>query len=109
MSISARIKEARKRLSLTQEELADKIGITKGAIANYENGVSTPKIEILYSLMNILEIDANYLFDYIPRGEVKFSEHERNLIIAYRNKPEMQPAVDTLLGLTPAIPEAKNA
>jgi transcriptional regulator with XRE-family HTH domain len=34
--IGKRIKEARLNLGLTQEELAEKIGVTKGAIANYE-------------------------------------------------------------------------
>lgn len=109
MSIASRIKEARKRLSLTQEELADKIGVTKGAIANYENGVSTPKIEIMFSLMRALDIDANYLFDYVPVGGFKLSDREMNLVIAYRSRPDMQPAVDTLLGLAPTSSLPKKA
>lgn len=62
MSIGSRIKEARNRQKLTQEELAKQIGVTKGAIANYENGVSTPKIELLYKLFIALNCDANYLY-----------------------------------------------
>lgn len=109
MSIAARIKEARKRMSLTQEELANIIGVTKGAIANYENGVSTPKLDIMFSLMRALEIDANYLFDYVPVGALKLSDHELNLIIAYRSHPEMQAAVNTLLGLPAANVKLNNA
>lgn len=62
MSIGSRIKEARKHKNWTQEELSIKIGVTKGAIANYENQVSTPKIEILFKLMQVLEVDANYIY-----------------------------------------------
>ena len=62
MSIGSRIKEARKTLNLTQEDLATIIGVTKGAIANYENEVSIPKIELLLKLMEALQVDANYLY-----------------------------------------------
>ena len=43
MGIGKRIKEARNALNMTQEELAKKLGVTKGAIANYENETSHPK------------------------------------------------------------------
>lgn len=62
MSIGSRIKEARIKNGMTQEELANNIGITKGAIANYENGVSSPKVEILFRLFSALNCDANYLY-----------------------------------------------
>ncbi|MBQ9016024.1 MAG: helix-turn-helix transcriptional regulator [Firmicutes bacterium] len=61
MSIGSRIKERRTELHITQERLADQIGVTKGAIANYENEVSTPKIGLMYKLMDVLDCDANYL------------------------------------------------
>lgn len=62
MSIGTRIKEARTNKNLTQEELAKLIGVTKGAIANYENEVSVPKVDLLFKLLNVLECDANYLY-----------------------------------------------
>lgn len=61
MSIGSRIKERRTELRITQEQLADTIGVTKGAIANYENEVSTPKIGLMYKLLDALDCDANYL------------------------------------------------
>ena len=44
MSINSRIKERREELGLSRNDLADIIGVTPSAIANYENGVSSPKI-----------------------------------------------------------------
>lgn len=61
MSIGSRIKERRIQLGLKQEELANLISVSKGAVANYENGVSTPKIDIMYRLFDALHCDANYL------------------------------------------------
>ncbi len=62
MAIGKRIKEARLKKSLTQEELAKIIGVTKGAIANYENNTSHPKEPVMYALIDALGVDANFLF-----------------------------------------------
>lgn len=86
MSIGTRIRDARLRLNLTQEELSKKVGVTKSAIANYENGVSTPKIEILYALMEALSVDANYLY------EKEFSDDDdlQRYLEELKNRPEMR-------------------
>lgn len=42
MEFNDRLKIVRKRLCLTQQEFADKLGIKRGAIANYEIGRNTP-------------------------------------------------------------------
>lgn len=62
MSLNTRIKERREQLNLSRIELAEKIGVTPSAIANYENGISSPKVELLYKLFDALECDANYLY-----------------------------------------------
>ena len=62
MGIGRRIKEAREMNGLTQKQLAEEIGITSSSIANYENEVSHPKEEILYALLDVLKVDANFLF-----------------------------------------------
>ena len=62
MSIGTRIKDARKIKGMTQEELASLVGVSKGAIGNYESDYSSPKDEILYKIMAALGVDANYIF-----------------------------------------------
>ena len=88
MSIGSRITEARKRLGLTQESLAKKISVSKGAIANYENGVSVPKTEIMYRIFEALDVDANFLYQddmsTPPRG-VSLSIDEARLLTGYRS------------------------
>lgn len=81
MGIGKRIKEARLNLGLTQEELSRLLGVTKGAVANYENETSHPKEPIMYKLIDVLKVDANYLFQdvvNIPKkmNNVTFSEFE---------------------------------
>ena len=78
------LKEARIRSNMTQEDLAKKVGVTKGAIGNYESEVSSPKETILIELMKVLHIDANYLYqDYIKTHDL--TEEEQILITLYRN------------------------
>lgn len=62
MGLSNRLKERREQLRLTQSEVATLLGITPGAVGNYENGVSTPKADVLFKVFDALKCDANYLF-----------------------------------------------
>ena len=87
MSIGSRITEARKRRDMTQEALAERIGVTKGAIANYENGISVPKTAIMYRLFDALDIDANFLYQddmVTPPRSASLAIDESRLLSVYR-------------------------
>ena len=89
MSIGKRIKECREKVGLTQEELAKLLGVSKGAIGNYESDASYPKIENMTKLFELLKTDANYLFqdDFINIGSEERSAKnikEINLLMGYR-------------------------
>lgn len=89
MSIGSRIKEVRLSLQLTQEELAGKVGVTKSAVANYENQVSVPKLEILLRLMSVLNCDANFLYqDELPLIPPEITPEELKQIKRYRTLDE---------------------
>lgn len=62
MTIGDRIKNAREELGYKQSQLADLVGVSPSAIANYENDISFPKEPILLRLFDALQVDANYLF-----------------------------------------------
>ena len=55
------IAKCRKDKNLTQEELAEKLGVTNKSISRWENGKTMPDYSILKDLCNILEIDVNEL------------------------------------------------
>lgn len=103
IDIGSRIREARIAKKLTQEELAKRIGVTKGSIAHYEKNVSVPKVELLYPLMEVLGVDANYLYG-VEKAEHRMmilNARECDVIRAYRSHPELQAAVDRVLLLDP--------
>lgn len=101
MSVGSRIKELREHRDLTRNDLAQKIGVTPGAISNYENGISSPKIEILFKIMDVLECDANYLYqDDMEAKPVIFTTtlKEQDFLKKYRElPPHSQGAVDNCL------------
>lgn len=62
MSFASRLKHAREQAGLTQQAFADKLGVTKNSISNYENGVSSPKWDILLKIFDVLHVDPNFLY-----------------------------------------------
>jgi len=55
------IAESRKKVKLTQIQLAEKLGITDKAISKWETGKSMPDTAIMLQLCDILEISVNEL------------------------------------------------
>lgn len=53
---------ARKSKNLTQEEIADKLAITRTAYARYENAERTPTPAIASEIENILGVKKEYFF-----------------------------------------------
>lgn len=78
MGIGYRIKEARERLGLTQTELGSMVGVTGSAITNYEKETSHPKEQVIYRLMETLNVDANYLF----QDAVKMKSQQNDVTLA---------------------------
>ncbi len=65
MTMAERIKERRLQMAYTQEELAQKLGLQKSAIAKYENGrVENIKRSVIADMANILECSPSYLMGW---------------------------------------------
>ena len=56
-----RLKELRLEKGIRQKDVADAIGVTANAIANYEQGTREPNFEILKALCKFFEVTADYL------------------------------------------------
>lgn len=81
MSFGTRLRARREELGLSRAALAEELGISASAISNYENGLSSPKEEILLRLFDALQIDANYLYrDNFRDTGFTLSHAERELI-----------------------------
>ena len=83
------ISENRKKLNMTQEQLAEKMNVSKNAVSKWERGLNLPDASIMEDLCKILNITLNELF----KGEYKNLEI-RNLYKIYETKNEKIVAVD---------------
>lgn len=59
--LSKRIAYLRKKNSMSQAQLANKIGISPSAMGMYEQGRREPSLEILISMSRIFKVSLNYL------------------------------------------------
>lgn len=56
------ISECRKKKNITQEQLAEKLNISKNAVSKWERGLNLPDVSIMQDLCKILNITLNELF-----------------------------------------------
>ena len=64
LKIGQKIKTKRRERDLTQEELANILGVTKAAVSKWENGESYPDITMLPQIAQLFCITMDELFDY---------------------------------------------
>ena len=81
--------ELRKEKKMTQQELADKIGVTDRAISKWENGRGMPDLSLMRPLCDVLGITLNELIsgERIEKKELQ-KKSEENILktINYSNK-----------------------
>ena len=61
MAVSDILKELRVKNDLTQEEMAEKLFVTRQAVSRWENGETTPNIETLKLISRSFDISINAL------------------------------------------------
>ena len=86
MAFKDRLKEARIEAKLTQEQLANGIGVAKSTLAGYESGNREPNMMLIQRIMSSLDVDANFLFqdEMNSLTELIVDLDERNMIKRYR-------------------------
>ena len=85
------ISENRKKQNITQEELAEKLNVSKNAVSKWERGINLPDASIMKTLCRILKITLNELFD----GEYENLELI-NITKEYEKKNEKIIAIDNI-------------
>jgi len=71
MVIGTKITELRKKYSYTQEKLAEKIGVTRQTLSNWESNITSPDLNQASLLCEELKISLNDLVDNKLEVEVK--------------------------------------
>ena len=104
MNIGSKIKSLRLKKGLTQEELGERTDLTKGYISQLERELTSPSIETLFSLLEVLGTTPKEFFDepkknmkvvYSPADQTTYVNDELKYSIRWlvprSNENEMEP------------------
>ena len=79
--IGKNIRTARSRKKMTQDELAEKLYVTRQTVSNYETGRSRPDVECLLRISEILGVEIGELL-YGPEETPERKQAKKRLIVA---------------------------
>ena len=99
----------REQLGITYEKIAQIVGVQRSTVRKWEKGmikrIGNDKLELLAEALNISPVSfIRGKIILIGEEEFSFSEHEKEVIKAYRNRPDLQPGIDELLGISKKEP-----
>ena len=69
--VGKRLKALRESIGISQAKMAEAIGSTQSSINRYENGQSTPPVELFGRYADYLDVSLDYIFarTYKPQGK----------------------------------------
>ena len=103
--IGKRLRERRKALGFSQEQLGQKLGIVFQQIQKYENGRNSLSTRRLYQLTHILDVPITYFFDgYMEKDTLKaqsYPSSDLNLALVRAcgkiTSPQIKSAITTFI------------
>jgi len=82
--IGLKIKTLRQQAGLSQEKLAEMVGVTFQQVQKYENGQTTLNIHKIQMIAEALSVSVNEFFSSEPTEHVRLTVEEDELLQAYR-------------------------
>src|SRR5690554_1994051 len=64
MTIGQKIKELRKKHNYTQEELANKLNVSRQTVSKWENDITLPDSNNIFALSKLFNTSTDYLLNY---------------------------------------------
>lgn len=79
--VGAKMRERRIMLGLTQQQLAELIGVTYQQAHKYEKGINRIAAGRLYAVAHVLGVEVGWFFDGIDTGETFRSTPQQRLLL----------------------------
>ena len=100
LTMGDRIREARKKCELTQEQLAEKLDVSVEFVGQIERGQKLPGMQVFIKLIEVLNVSADYLLrDSISTGQLFGDNALRNKInqLSPKERIALEALIDTYL------------
>ncbi|MEM7022886.1 MAG: helix-turn-helix domain-containing protein [Pseudomonadota bacterium] len=79
--VSLRIRQRRIMLGLTQQQMADLIGVTYQQAHKYEKGINRVAAGRLYQMARVLGVDIGYFFEGLSENEALHSSPQQRMLL----------------------------
>jgi len=84
VELGLKIKQLRQQAGLSQEKLAEMVGVTFQQVQKYENGHTTLNIIKLQHIAKALKVSVSELFSSTPMQHMRLTGEEDQLLQAFR-------------------------
>lgn len=98
MYIGKKIRDLRREMGITQEELGRMLNVGKSTISQYENNINKPDLDMIKQIADIFNVSVDYLFgrteireavsEYVTHSDPSKNNEDQNL---NHNKPNETP------------------
>ncbi len=104
MDISKKILQLRKAKGFTQEELAEKLNVSRQSVSKWESGQSVPELEKLVTLCEVFQVSADYLLkpselDQLSIKTEMLEKQQQELAMESRKRKEKQFCIWSCVGI----------
>ena len=97
-AIGKRIKSAREKKGLTQEQLAEQVNLSPMHISVIERGNKLPRLETLIKIANVLDVSADTLLQDVVNNQIKLRTSEASNLIAQLSREDQRRVLAALHG-----------
>ena len=115
------LRELRKEKQLTQEQLAERFGVTNRSVSRWETGSNMPDLGILVELADFYDVDLRDIIDGERKGEdvnneekerlqlvADYAENEKNILLMRLRIISIVGLVSLVAGLTMMVISREN-
>ena len=89
-AIGKRIKSAREKKGLTQEQLAEQVNLSPMHISVIERGNKLPRLETLINIANVLDVSADIMLQDVVNNQIKLHTSEASNLIAQLSREDQR-------------------
>ena len=95
-AVGRRIKAAREKKRLTQEQLAELVDLSPMHVSVIERGVKLPKLETLINIANALDVPADVLLQDVVNNQTKLWASEASSLIGQLTREDQRRILSAL-------------
>ena len=106
--IGVKIRLGRKRLELSQPELAEKVDLATETVSNIERGIYYTKIETLERLSDFLDIPMRDFFEEVNVRDVSLNRLERESILQNFSQTITDSELQIIIDLVKSLQENRS-